>query len=252
MYIFDIVITNNKIDTTFFAEKCVSYAYTLGKRGQILQRHHIAILRENTVTITVLCPEKEALDSKNNDDFVSKQLQELQKSGTVNYVFKGIDETEYHNYQIPKKSDFYVLYFGRSSPLVCGETFNGIPFYKHNFSISFIEEILSWNRNYKSLFNLWLQGDYENFAEEELQNVHSKINKRGREICKEIELQTGISTYYFLFNNRSLTLAEDLARKCPITKEEWSLPNTTSEDFIAFKCTESRLVSELSKNCINL
>ena len=36
--------------------------------------------------------------------------------------------------------------------------------------------------------------------------------------------------------------------KCPITGNDWYIKGATASDFIAFKCDESRLVSELSTN----
>jgi len=59
---------------------------------------------------------------------------------------------------------------------------------------------------------------------------------------------TGVPTYYFLFNYRTWTTKEDRERKCPITGNDWLIEGKTDDDFIAFKCDESRLVSELSTN----
>ncbi|MFD1143005.1 DUF2310 family Zn-ribbon-containing protein [Larkinella insperata] len=57
---------------------------------------------------------------------------------------------------------------------------------------------------------------------------------------------TGIPTYYFLLNYRNWGRTKDHARKCPLTGQDWLIEGATINDFIGFKCDESRLVSELS------
>ncbi|MEE9439692.1 MAG: DUF2310 family Zn-ribbon-containing protein [Saprospiraceae bacterium] len=115
------------------------------------------------------------------------------------------------------------------------------------------DNIIFWHQDYKRLHGLWLSsGSYESFAQEQLQDILSPINKRGREICSVIEKLTGVPTFYFLFNYRSVSVVEDKQWKCPITGNNWYINGKSSSNFIAFKCDESRLVSELSSNSTHL
>jgi predicted nucleic acid-binding Zn ribbon protein len=112
------------------------------------------------------------------------------------------------------------------------------------------DNLKSWERNYQRLYGLWLNGEVcEQFALRQLQDPRSKLSQMGREMCQRIEDLTGKPTYYFLLNYRRWTKAKDNTRKCPLTGKDWLLESKTSSDPIAFKCEESRLVSELSANC---
>lgn len=173
----------------------------------------------------------------------------------IEFVETGTEpDYPFPRYDVPAKSSYYILRHGWSSALICGDTEKCVPFYKIPYTDKLSTDysnIWSWERHHSSLFRLWLNSQpiAEEFALEQLQNVHSEDSKLGREICAKIEELTGVPTYYFLFNSRRWTGREDLDRKCPLTNQEWRIEGKTASDFIAFKCDESRLVSELSHNC---
>ena len=136
-------------------------------------------------------------------------------------------------------------------PLICGDTHTEIPLYKipktdHNGDD--YDNLFFWNKNYNRLHGLWFGSEYEAFAEEQMQDPYSSISKAGRALCTLIEKLTGVPTYYFLHNYRPWSKEKDKQRKCPITGNDWRIEGKTSSDYIAFKCDESRLVSELSTN----
>ncbi|MCF6351203.1 MAG: Zn-ribbon-containing protein [Flavobacteriaceae bacterium] len=251
----NILIKNNNSEYKDFIDDVYTYIYFLQRSGQILEREQIISQHENTVTIPVVCPEKDALNLKNCNEYALKAFKNIEKhtDSKIEFIKTGIDP-DYKNYKIPEKSSFYILRNGWSSPLICGDTYNAMPLYKIPYTDKdkkSYDNINFWNNDYERLSGLWLNGVYEEFAQEELQNITSKINTIGRELCKKIEKITQIPTYYFLFNYRDWSKEEDYQRKCPITKKEWLIKDKTSEDFIAFKCDESRLVSELSTNVEN-
>lgn len=252
MKTFDIVLTNHNPKYKDFIQDSYSYVYFLQRTGQILERVQYISKQENKLTIAVVCPEEKALAIKNCSSYAVAVLQKIEKNSKskIKYIPTGI-EPDFKDVAIPNKSSYYILRYGWSSPLICGDTFREIPLYKIPYTDTDkkgYDNINFWNKDYRSIYGLWISGTYENFALEELQNVHSKINKKGRELTQIIEKLTGIPTYYFLFNYRDWSKKEDLERKCPLTKKTWYINRKTSDDFIAFKCTSSRLVSELSTN----
>ena len=253
MNAFDIVVKNKNSAYKELANDCSAYVYFLERTGQVLKREHMIIEHENTVRIPVLSPEIEAFNAENSTDYALEIRKKIEKQSRTNiqYVQTGKDEDNFPNYQIPQHSSFYILYYGQSSPLLCGDTLKGIPLYKipytaHN-NMDY-DNINFWQNDYERLYGLWL-GIYEEFATKELQEVDSEINKIGRELCSIIEKKTGVPTYYFLFNYRSWSKEEDARRKCPLTGNNWKIKGATVDDLIAFKCEKSRLVSELSHNC---
>ena len=264
MYTFNIIVKNASL-----CEDIVHHIYTylhmLSNTGQILHRDHLLVQKNNTIEIAVACPEIDSLDPKNSNKY-GVEYQKKIEVGTgekIEFLETGTEpDYPFPRYEINREnSSFYILRYSLSSPLLCGDTLKPVPLYKipytsdkdANGNDTCHDNIWSWERHYKSLYHLWLasQEVTEEFAANQMQNVHSIHNKKGRELCQIIEEKTGVPTYYFLFNYRNWTVQEDLDRKCPITGREWRINDKTSSDFIAFKCYESRLVSELSTNCID-
>lgn len=255
MYAYNISIKNNNPDYQNFEADCSAYVYFLGRTGQVHQREHMVVQKGNTVTIAVTAPEPSAFEDKNNTKYAQEVKNRIEKLGEtkIQYLQTGID-ADYLNYNIPKTSSYFILRPGMMSPLFCGDTFQKIPLYKIPYTSKSQEDygnVNFWSRESEHLFGLWL-GTYEDYATVELQDVNSKINKQGIALSKIIEQLTGVPTYYFLFNYRNCTVKEDMNRKCPLTGQDWFIENSSYDSFIAFKCEESRLVSELSANCIDL
>ncbi len=259
MYGFEIIIENKnfkeKHDKQYedWVHSAYDYVYHLERTGQILKTNGRVIVNQNTLSMAVVCPELDSMDKKNCSPYNIEIITQIEKNAgsKIKYHLKGRD-ADYQNYKLPEKSSFYLLRTGWASPLLCGDTHQPIPVYKipatdHN-ELDY-DNIYFWNQNYERLKGLWLSsGEYEEFAEQQLQDPFSSINKIGRELCALIEKLTGVPTYYFLHNYRACSKEKDKQRKCPITGNDWYIKGKTETDFIAFKCDESRLVSELSAN----
>ncbi len=251
MYAFDIIIKNTNPKYKSWVDDCSSYVHFLERTGQVSQREHMIILRGDTIRIPVFCPELNSLSSKYCSPYNLKIMSNIEKNGCIiEHVQTGVD-ADNTDKDIARNPSFYILRAGWSSPLLCGDSHTPIPLYKippTDHSGDDYDNIVFWHKDYERIYGLWINSVYERFAEGELQNPYSKINTTGREICGLIEKLTGVPTYYFLLNYRDITVEEDAQRKCPITGNDWRIAGKTSDDIIAFKCEESRLVSELSAN----
>ena len=256
MYTFDIIFKNNNPAYKEWASDCHLYVCFLERPGLVLQRDHLLIQNKKGIKIPVACPEKDSLALKNHCQYALNIIHKIEiGSGCqVEFVLTG-KESESPRYGVPTNSSYYILRYGWSSPLLCGDTHHEIPLYKIPCTDHHAEDydnVFFWNNTYQKIYSLWFDGLYEPFAEQELQDPRSKINAQGRALCQLIEALTDIPTYYFLFNNRDWTVEEDRLRKCPITGSDWLIKDSIYEDFISFKCDESRLVSELSANCSDI
>ncbi len=258
MYAFDIIIKNNR-----FKEKhdqqyenwvhwSFDYTYHLERTGQIQKRNHPVIVNDNIIRMPVITPEIDSMDSRYCSEYNLEVIEKIeQNSGsTIETVYLGRD-ANYPDYVVPHNSSFYILRYGWASPLLCGDTHKPVPLYKipctDHSGVDF-DNVYFWHQDYERLYGLWLSGLYEGFAEEQLSDPWSAINKNGRALCEIIEKITGVPTYYFLFNYSACSEQEDKQRKCPLTGNNWYIEGKSSSDFMAFKCDESRLVSELSTN----
>lgn len=257
MYVFEIVINHQQNDYEGLEHDIFDYLTSLERNGQILPRQHHLPYTDNGITkATVVCPMLDALDVKYMNLYAKSSHDKIVKAtgATIHTNHVGYDyDYPILNFTPPTSSDFYVLRYGWSSPLVDGITHQGTPLFMipaTDAEGTSFDNIWSWYREAEFLYRLWLGSKLvtEDFALIQMQDVNSEHSKLGRKLCQIIEEKTGIPTYYFLNNYRDWTPAEDLFQKCPVTGEEWLITPKIS-DYIDFKCDNSRLVSELSQNC---
>jgi predicted nucleic acid-binding Zn ribbon protein len=258
MHTFNITIENKNPSYLDLENDLCSYLSILTNSGQIAHNQFdFLATHKSKTTVAVACPELDSLDDKYTSVY-GLSLKTKIESGTGNKI-KSIKtgaelEDIHYQYQTPVHSSHYILRQGWSSPLLCGDTHKPIPLYKIPYTGNdkkSYDNVWSWQRHYAALYRLWLasQPVAEAFALGQIQEIDSESSLLGRELCTQIEELTGVPTYYFLFNYRNWSVEEDFARKCPITNQHWLLAGKTANDFIAFKCDDSRLVSELSHNC---
>jgi len=103
------------------------------------------------------------------------------------------------------KHSYYIFDFDTysgTSPLICGNcereiSLVHIPYLKGE------EEhytILSFKRMGNSVVNLWMNSLSDRFTKRQITDHSSQLNKRGMEICRDLENQLGAPVYYLLHN----------------------------------------------------
>lgn len=197
--------------------------------------------------------EKNALDKGINNFYVNGQSEKLEGLCNSKLTYKTIGKT-YESYETPcicKKPEYYILttnYVSIESPLTCGTCFKSVPLYRlpvyydHGYM-----PILRWETNYVSCDSLQMSCEVgERWALNQMQEINSQLSKQGLEICRNIEEQTLIPTYYSLYNYKKYK-GNQLARPCPSCHEKWGLETPINNQY-NFKCDKCRIISTLSLN----
>ena len=81
----------------------------------------------------------------------------------------------------------------------------------------------------------------------EISEYQSTLSKHGRYLAQEIEKETDIPTYYYLYRVGGQSLKSEKSRCCPSCGANWALKDSIFDTF-HFKCDTCRLVSNLSWN----
>ncbi len=252
MYAYEIIIQNHNTDIIHDA---YTYLYFLEATGQIVRDKNLVSIENGLLTISVFTFEKDAFLKAYHDKYGWETKKEIEsKIGTrIIYQQKGRDADNPH-YSIPQNPSFLLFRFGWASPILSEDTYNPIPLYRlfNPWSENKIfDDIRYWDREYSRIFHLWISsGSYEAFAQKELKDINSALNKEGLKLCKEIEKLTRKPTFYHLFNNRTWSKNEDRNQKCPLCHGEWLIAGKNIDDAIAFKCEKCRLTSELSPDAV--
>lgn len=137
MFAFNIVIHNiNGEEYEDIEHDIFIYLQLLESNGQILQREfHLPTKLNEKYTITVVCPEKDSLKEENRNIYAKEYHRKIEYKSGQSIAFNSIGEgLEYPlpRYEVPKSSKFYVLMYGFSSPLLDGETQQGIPYIQNS------------------------------------------------------------------------------------------------------------------------
>lgn len=251
MFTFDLIINLSNLSFDDIQDEIENLLSYLAGNSQIINQNHQFILEDNQLRVPVICPQVNSLDARYSHRFTRHYLEQLQgKTQTPLDIRPTGRAADRLAYQVPVDSSSYILYGNGFSPVRCGDTYQPIPLYllpPLNPEANSYQDLNLWHYAYQSLVDLWLVSDYgERFALSQLQQVGSPFSEQGRNLCQRIEQLTGKPTYYFLDNRRSWSETQDRAQKCPLTGKEWLIEGSTFNDFIGFKCEESRLVSELS------
>lgn len=215
--------------------------------GQVIGREMPITFHQNEFQARVCVPEQESLLPQYNSDEVKEALSQAGEIG-VNFagfelVGRDYQGEETANNRSPQFQILYTTYLDTCSPLYDGEQFAPIPlYYLKDQQLS--EHILKWQQNWQSCDLLQMNGDVlESHALTQISEEKSELAGIGRELCREIEQNTNIPTFYYLY--RLGSNESEYQRKCPSCGGEWKLAEPL-HDIFHFKCEPCRLISNLS------
>ena len=221
--------------------------------GQTQGKIESQFIDENRIVSIPYTLEKDSLKSSNNNIYVQKRIEKIQKLCASKIKIKTLGTTTYNSSHVCKckKSEFYILitnYVSIDSPITCGSCNQSVPLYKLPKYDDFgYMPILSWESNYQACDRLQMNCEVgEKWASNQLENIKSQLSKQGIKICKKIEKLTNIPTFYFLYNYERYK-GDDLNRLCPNCGKKWHLSNQLF-NFYDFKCDDCRIVSTISPN----
>ena len=143
-------------------------------------------------------------------------------------------------FQAPESIESQSSMYVSESPIVCGDCGSTVPLYRlpKIFGEDEYLSVLGWQRAYNACDILFMEGIGESSAYQRLSKVTSDLSVWGRKICREFEIATGKSFFYYLFRYYSSHKAS-----CRICGEPWEL-GKDNQLFIDYRCESCRLVAD--------
>lgn len=219
--------------------------------GQVIGRE-MAVTHHQTedsvmFQVNVAVPEQDSLLPKWNNQWVNEALLQAEEAGICFEYFELVGRDYNAEQTSVKSAPFYILYtthLDTCSPIYNGEDFNPVPLYKVSKNPELTEKIIHWQENWQACDQLQMNGTVlEQFALSQISDLESEMSEQGREIATQLERESQIPTYYYLYRlGKDSELEHN--RKCPRCNGEWELAIPIG--ICQFKCDRCRLVSNLS------
>ena len=214
----------DEMDTLF------DFLSTLYKNGQILKDYQL-VKKDNAYFAFLTTPDKNALEPQFNTIYTNRYLHDIETR--IDYLGENMDIGECC---ICNEPSWYMLYANNASngsPLVCGDCGNEIPLYKIQHILGEEEHfsILSWQKVYKSMDNIWMYCLADRFSKRQLSDPNSQLSRSGMEICTGLEKVLKKPVFYYLYQPYTMT------DNCPKCGGKWNdSKRTKTVDFVCDTC----------------
>ena len=201
----------------------------------------------------VICPEQSSLLPENNNAEVNAALAQAEKCGLFLDSFQIVGEDLNSDITFegekPQWQVLYTTYLQVCSPLHSSDRLAPIPLYKQLKNQPHLSmDVIKWQENWQACDQLQMNGSVlEKQALAEISDINSNSFKHGYYLAQEIERESQIPTFYYLYRVGGENLATEQARRCPKCGGGWKLDQPLF-DLFHFKCDDCRLVSNMSWN----
>ena len=226
----DITVRHEEVDyknCEFFTnedELLEDYFVTLYRNGQIYGDYSLVDCGEHRYNLFVNVPDPESIDKKFNNEYVNRSYIYLDIKPEI--IGKNI---LYRSNCSCKEIPFYELIAdydsdGSCSPVTCGKCGWEIPLYKvpHLYNESEHSSLLSWQKCYASVKELWFDSLSDRFTKNQITNPDSALNKLSFDIRRELEEKLKKPVYYYFEIEVGFSLKKKYPEKqvCPICGKE--------------------------------
>ncbi|KMK52361.1 hypothetical protein RO21_01250 [[Actinobacillus] muris] len=199
--------------------------------------------------LRVAVPEQESLAPKWQNERVAQAIAYAEEQGivwqSVEIIGRDYNAEQTSPLSRPNFQLLYTTHLDSCSPVYNGEDFCPQPLYRLGISAELSEAIIKWQEDWQACDQLQMNGSVlETAALAEISDHSSHLSRQGQRLCRQLEQQTAIPTYYYLYRlGKNSELEHN--RRCPSCHGEWRLPEPLHGIF-HFKCDHCRLISNLS------
>ena len=195
------------------------------------------------VEFRATCLDPKSLSDKYFNSSIVKRLDNLRASSIEFEYDVEMNDSENYEAGVAEEQNF-ILYFGGGSPVRSIDTFFEVPLYlfpKTSADGTNYFNIITWGRNYDSIYRLWFRGEIdESYFYNQLSNLKSDLSEQGLHICKQLQTLTTKTFYYYLFRYpETPSYAGD---NCPNCGRPWKLSEKFLDTF-EYKCSYCFLLS---------
>lgn len=228
---------------------------SLESNGQIL-RDHITVKSSQGYDIYVTTPKCDSLETCHDSIYVKRDRELLSKYVTINVRQIGVDVDSQEYCSCEKRTAIEMETFSNDidSVFTCCSCGKPIALYE----LPYFEKqddhwyIVNWQHTFAATDVLWLDSLSDRFTGNQLVNVNSALNVRGRKIANEIGKRAGLKCYYNVFDDLTKKVKFTQAngktvRICPSCGKAMNYVKLC-DDYERYVCEDCSLSSDLPKD----
>ena len=236
------------------AEQAIrTYIEALIFNGQVLGREFPTAWQQDAFSSRVVLASQDALASKWQSARVRQAEQQLAVAGLgyAQLTLLGLDLMSQQACEVlPNSLILFTSFADTCSPLRCADTLRPVPLFWLNATEMDFEALIRWQIQFQALDEIQLQEDrvLPKIAENSLQQLHSKLNRRGRQLAQQISKRNKLPIWYALYSGSSNDCEQDPHKCCPSCGANWRLATPRLEMF-DFQCDNCQLLSNIAWEC---
>lgn len=230
------------------------YLEALIFNGQVLGREFPTAWQQDSFLSRVVLPAEQALHTAHHSGRARAALKLLATAGLAypQLTVQGMDLMSQHTdpCQQPASLIVYSRFQDSCSAVRCAEHFAPVPLYQLHTAAADHEALIRWQLQYQALDEIQMQHTrvLKKTAERSLQQLHSELNRQGRQLARQLEQANKLPVYYALYSGSSDHCAGEANKTCPSCGQAWRLSEPLLEIF-DFKCERCRLLSNIAWEC---
>lgn len=243
------------VDTSFSAaEQAIrQYIEALIFNGQVIGREFPTAWQQDAFCSRVVTASHDALQPKWHSARLLAAEQQLANAG-LGYPHAELLGQDILSQQVctelPENLVLFTSFADTCSPVRCADTLQPVPLYWLKSAAVDHEALIRWQLQYQALDEIQLQ---ENrvlplTAENSLQQLHSKLNRQGRQLARQLSKTNQCAVYYALYSGSSNNCAEEAHKPCPGCGGNWRLTKPIA-DLFDFRCDQCLLYSNIAWDC---
>lgn len=242
-------------DTQFSAaEQAIrQYIEALIFNGQVIGREFPTAWQQDAFISRIVIPEHSALQPRFHSPKGRLAEQQLQQVGLGYPQLQLLGQdllSQPTCASLPDRLVIFTSFADTCSPVRCADSLQPVPLYWLKSTSGDHEALIRWQLQFQALDEIQLQEKriLDKVAENSLQQLHSQLNRMGRQLARQLGKTNNLPIYYALYSGSSKDCSKESHKTCPSCNGNWRLSEPMAEMF-DFRCDACRLVSNIAWEC---
>lgn len=245
------IIADTNLTAAEQAIRC--YIEALIFNGQVIGREFPTAWQQDAFVSRIVLPTEDALQPRWHSSKGRQAEQQLSLAGLAYPQLQLLGQdilSQATCLELPSQFVLFTSFADTCSPVRCADTLQPVPLYWLKSATADHEALIRWQLQFQALDEIQLQEQrvLQKTAENSLQQLHSKLNRMGRQLAQQLSKENDSDFYYALYSGSSADCSLEAEKCCPGCGNNWRL-NAPMAELFDFRCEHCLLLSNIAWEC---